>query len=173
MLLRPRRRDPRPVGSGVCELDLTRGFVALIDEADAEMASVCNWYASFNGHHPYPYVKGKLPNAKSPCRLHRYLMGFPQSQVDHRNGDTLDNRRLNLRLATQSESTANTGIRKDNKTGFKGVTFERGLYVATCKGVRLGFFTTAIAAAESYDREALRTFGQFARTNAVIGLLSS
>jgi hypothetical protein len=166
-----RIREPRPIGGGICELDLSMGLVALIDEADAHLVAVCSWCASYNGRNPIPYVKGRPGADRRFVRLHRYLMGFPADQVDHENGDTLDNRRCNLRVATQSQSTANTGIRKDNKTGFKGVTFERGLYVATCKGVRLGFFTTAIAAAKSYDAAALATFGTFARTNAALGLL--
>lgn len=168
-----RIREPRPIGDGICELDLSMGLVALIDEADAAMVSVCSWCASFNGRNPIPYVKGRPGADRRFVRLHRYLLGFPDSQIDHRNANTLDNRRSNLRLATQSQSTANTGIRSDNTTGFKGVVFENGLYVAICKGKRVGSFTTAVAAAKSYDAAALSTFGEFARTNAALGLIES
>jgi hypothetical protein len=154
-MLRPKRRDPRPIGGGVCELDLTRGFVALIDEADAELVSVCNWYASFNGHQPYPYVKGKLPGGKSPVRLHRYIMGFPADAVDHINQITTDNRRCNLRLASGTLNNANTSVRRDSQLGLKGVRRNGKKFVAYIKanGVRqyLGTFTTAIEAAAAYD----------------------
>jgi hypothetical protein len=172
---RPRRRDPRPIGGGVCELDLTRGFVALIDESDAELVSVCNWYASFNGHQPYPYVKGKLPNAKSPCRLHRYIMGFPDCAVDHVNQITTDNRRSNLRLVTATLSNANTRLRSDSTIGYKGVKRNHDKYSASIcsNGVRqhIGTFASPIEAAKAYDAAALAAFGPFARTNAALGLL--
>jgi hypothetical protein len=175
MLLRPRRRDPRPIGSGICELDLTRGFIALIDEADAELVSVCNWYASFNGHQSYPYVKGKLPKEKSPCRLHRYLLGFPDCAVDHINQITTDNRRSNLRLATGTLNNGNTGVRRDSRVGLKGVRPNGRKFVAyirTPEGRKyLGTFNTPIEAALAYDAAALATFGDFARTNAALGIL--
>jgi hypothetical protein len=164
-------RQPRSVGNGICELDLSKGLVAIIDEADAGMVGVCSWCASYNGRNPIPYVKGRPCGDRRFVRLHRFLLGFPADQVDHISGDTLDNRRSNLRIATQSQSTANTSIRKDNTTGYKGVSLACGLYVATCRGVVVGRFTTAIAAAECYDRIALATFGEFARTNAALGLL--
>jgi hypothetical protein len=173
---RPRRRDPKPIGSGACELELTRGFVALIDEADAEMVSVCNWYASFNGHHPYPYVKGKLPRAKSPCRLHRYILGFPDGIVDHIDGDTLNNRRMNLRVVDPTMSNANTGIRRDSLNAFKGIRRNGNKFAAhiRCNGVRkyLGIFPTPIEAALAYDAAAIEAFGPFARTNAALGLIT-
>lgn len=173
---RRRRRDPRPVGNGICEIDLTRGFVALIDEADAALVSICNWYASFNGHQSYPYVKGKLPGKPSPSRLHRFLLGFPSDHVDHIDGNTLDNRRCNLRIASPTLSNANVSKRSDSRMQFKGIRANHGRFSAalTASGTRfhIGTFDTPTEAALAYDREAVRRFGQFARTNAALGLLA-
>ena len=174
-MMRPRRRDPRPLGNGICELELTRGFVALIDEADAALVSICNWYASFNGHHPYPYVKGKLPGKPSPSRLHRFLLGFPSDHVDHIDGNTLNNCRANLRIASPTLSNANVGKRSDSRMQFKGIYANGNRFSAklTANGRHfyLGTFATARAAALAYDAEAIRRFGSFARTNAALGLL--
>jgi len=153
-------------------LDLSMGLVALIDEADAAMVSACSWCASFNGRDPAPYVKGRPLSDRRFVRLHRYLLGFPDLQVDHINGNTLDNRRSNLRVATQSQNTANARLRRDNSVGFKGVRVESGLFVATCKGQRIGTFTTPQAAANAYDAAAIEAFGPFARTNAALGILA-
>jgi hypothetical protein len=140
------------------------------------MVSVCNWYASFNGHHPYPYVKGRLPGGKSPRRLHRYLLGFPAMSVDHIDGNTLDNRRSNLRIATPTLSNANTGVRSDSTVGFKGVRrngkkFSAGVSIAG-ERIHLGTFDTPQEAALAYDAEAIKRFGPFARTNAALGLIA-
>ena len=174
-MMRPRRRDPKPIGNGICEIELTRGFVALIDEADAALVSICNWYASFNGQHKYPYVKGKLPKATIPTRLHRYLLGFPDGIVDHIDGNTLNNCRGNLRVATPTLSNGNTGVRSDSRLGIKGIRANGRKFVAyiSSGGKRsyLGTFPTARAAALAYDAEAIRRFGSFARTNAALGLL--
>lgn len=104
-------REPKPIGDGICELPLGCGRVSLIDEADAELATVCNWHSSTNGRDQTFYVKGRPLSTKGKqgtlVRLHRLLLCFPLLQVDHINRNGLDNRRCNLRLVTQSENMAN------------------------------------------------------------------
>jgi hypothetical protein len=168
-------RQPRPIGGGICEVDLTRGLVSIIDEADTEMVSVCSWHANFNGRNPNAYAKGMVPGRKTLCGMHRYLMGLPDCAIDHVNQITLDNRRANLRLATVTLNNANRSMRRDSTTGYKGVGRSRSKYSASVylKGVRIYFatFNTVIEAALAYDAAALATFGPFARTNAALGLL--
>jgi hypothetical protein len=164
-------REPRPIGDGICELELTLGFVAMIDEIDAARVAVCSWCASHNQSCYSPYAKGRPIKGGPFVRLHRFILGFPDSIIDHLSGDRLDNRRSNLRLATHKENSANAIARKDSRTGFKGVTVQGRVFIAMCDSVRLGTFPTARQAAEEYDREAIRRFGSFARTNAALGLL--
>lgn len=108
--------------------------------------------------------------------MHRMILGVvdPEIKVDHRNGDPLDNRRSNLRVATSSQNQANR-FRCTSASGFKGVSRTRNTTVnpwtatITSSGVRydLGYFASAEAAAWAYDNAALRLFGEFARINKV------
>ena len=92
--------------------------------------------------------------------------------VDHRNGDGLDNRRDNLRLATHSENMMNRPkIKSPTTSRFVGVYFDkaRRLWVARIhlngKCIWLGRFATEIEAAKAYDEAAKKYHGEFARLN--------
>jgi hypothetical protein len=85
--------------------------------------------------------------------MHRQVMGFPEAKVDHINGDGLDNRRENLRAASDSLNGWNRrGADRDNATGCRGVTRARGRFRAhaTVKGRyhHLGIYDTAEKAAQ-------------------------
>ena len=173
-----RVKDPsrkiRSVGGGICEVDLSKGHVALIDESDVGLVSVCNWCVTNNGRNPLLYAKGRpLTGSRKLVRMHRYLLRFPAAQVDHVNGNTLDNRRSNLRIVTQSQNMANIGVRSDSSTGFKGVSIRGGKFIATCCGRRIGTYATAVEAAIAYDAALVEAFGDHARTNEALGLLAS
>jgi len=95
---------------------------------------------------------------------------FPiDHEVDHINGDKLDNRICNLRLATRAQNMQNRGNRRSNSTGYKGVTFSKSRQkfiaqiVANGRYYRLGQFATAEAAHEAYKSAALKLHGDFAR----------
>lgn len=69
------------------------------------------------------YMRSRIPNSKKGIFLHRLIMDCPDSFVDHKNRDTLDNRKTNLRIANFSENSSNAKNRKDNKSGVKGVVW--------------------------------------------------
>lgn len=118
------------------QISLNRGFVALIDEEDVELLRH-KWSAGGNGSGRIFYVRRseRLPNGKHRAvSLHREVMRRAGAVfqpgvwlvVDHINGDTMDNRRANLRLVTQRENLRNCPIPQSNGTsGFRGVTFCR------------------------------------------------
>ena len=87
--------------------------------------------------------------------------------VDHINRDPLDNRLQNLRLATRQQQQCNTGVRLDNKSGFKGVSFsrKRSQWVAYIglngKNKNLGWFATKEEAAAAYQEAAASHYGEF------------
>jgi HNH endonuclease/AP2 domain len=99
-----------------------------------------------------------------------YITGsWPKSQIDHINGDKTDNRLANLREATQSQNQANTSMRADNISGFKGVSWSKGRRKwlahikkrSKCK--HLGFFDTSGSAALAYTIAAEKHFGEFGK----------
>jgi len=72
------------------------------------------------------YFQKRLANKKL-IELHRWIMGFPEKgkYIDHINNNNLDNRKENLRIVTNSDNLKNSKLRIDNKTGCKGVSFDK------------------------------------------------
>ena len=108
-------------------------------------------------------------------KLHRIVAGaLLGQQVDHINGDKLDNRKENLRICTRMGNSANSKLRSDNKTGYKGVHKHRrgDTFQATImhqqKPIYISRFQTALEAAMAYDNAAIALFGEFAKTNGDI-----
>lgn len=93
----------------------------------------------------------------------------PSADIDHRDHNEQNNKINNLRLATVSNNLANSRIYKCNKTGFKGVGFIQGKYIARIryqgKLIWLGRKSTAIEAYELYKDAALKYFGEFANVS--------
>src|SRR5208282_1837274 len=106
-------------------------------------------------------------------RMHRMILqAKPGQLVDHINRNGLDNRRSNLRLCSHSDNMHNSKIRKQNTTGFKGVTWYGHKYpskpfVAQIMANRqprfLGCFATAEEASAAYEKAAKELHGNFAR----------
>jgi hypothetical protein len=156
---------------------LTKGYIAVIDTSDAPAVLAHKWCA-FNAT-PTRMTGAKIygmtseaMNNKKKIYLHRFILGASVGmEVDHCSGDTLDNRRSNLRIATKSQNRINTGPYRTNTTGYKGVSFRkrRNKFVASISVNRqtehLGYFTTAVEAARAYDRAAIGAFGEFAWLN--------
>ena len=102
-------------------------------------------------------------------RMHRQVLGLSDStiEVDHVNGNGLDNRRENLRSSTRSENQRNRGV-VAGISKFKGVNFDNGWRARIALGdqrLHLGRFQTEEEAALAYDEAALKHFGEFARCN--------
>ena len=97
-----------------------------------------------------------------------YMTGEWPKEIDHRDGDGLNNAWRNLREATRTQNNANTGVRKDNTSGFKGV-YEQlpGRYRAQIqvndKRIYLGIFDSQDDARDAYWRAAEHYFGEFAK----------
>ena len=117
------------------------------------------------------YIKIKIN--KVPYLAHRlawfYCFNVWPSIIDHIDGDRSNNSILNLREATKSQNGANSTIRKDNKSGLKGVSYEekRNKFVAAIrvngKDYKLGRFVNSDDAAKAYEMAAKKHFGEFAK----------
>ena len=76
----------------------------------------------------------------------------------------------NLRICNKQQNAVNTGLRKDNKSGFKGVfKYSKNRWKARFDGKHLGSFSSPEEAAMLYDKKLVEKFGEFARTNSQIG----
>ena len=93
------------------EIKLTKGKVAIVDDEDFERLNQGNWNFSSQG-----YAKRTIP-FNIPSVMHWEVIGKPSKglQVDHINGDKLDNRRENLRICTHSENQQNRRIHREGR----------------------------------------------------------
>lgn len=152
---------------------LTRKQVALVDAEDFEWLSKSNWYAQENS---VTFYAQRL-SSHGMIYMHKSILNCgKEKQVDHINGNTLDNRRANLRLCTQTQNTCNRKKNRNNRSGFKGVNRKKSDRIGKHwkwasrigigkKRLFLGAFETAEEAARVYDEAAKIYHGEFARLN--------
>lgn len=140
---------------------------AIIDDNDFSIVSAYKWYTEKPRHTFYAItnINGVI------IRMHRLILGLHNTNkiCDHADGNGLNNTRANIRICTYSQNTANQNRRKDNTTGFKGVSFRKDTnkfsakITSNGKHIRLGCFETASEAYEAYCAAAKIFHGEFAR----------
>jgi len=156
---------------------LNQDFTTIVDDVDDDLLEGVRWSTLHRNRKRTYAIRW---SEAGRVLLHRLIMSrilgreLKRSEfVDHINGDGLDNRRENLRLATNSQNQANSGIRRNNTTGYKGVSFHKtlGKWHATImvkgKKKHLGYFDTPEEAAEAYNDAARKYFGEFAYLNEI------
>ena len=139
------------------KIQLTQGQVTLVSDCDYVSLSKHKWYAAWSpGMKSYYAVKNKSWPIIGTIHMHRVIMNPPARMVvDHVNGDTLDNRRENLRVTTQSQNIKNQKRRRSGQISL-GTTFLKsaGKYQAQiwCNGRYryLGIFATEKEAHDAY-----------------------
>jgi hypothetical protein len=161
-------------------IPLTQGYEAIVDDEDFEALSQVKWNVSIRRTSRTFYAArgNRLGHRPANLLMHRVIMAAtlsPGAEVDHINGNGLDNRRENLRVATRQQNAANIR-RVKGRSGFKGVELrEHARWRASICGpngtTHIGYFSTPQEAAHAYDAEAVRLFGEFASTNKMLGLI--
>lgn len=154
------------------EIPLTRGYVAIVDAADYEIVAPYKWHAAGRER---VYACARPRHAGDSISMHRLITGAKNGeQVDHCDGNGLNNRRANLRKCNNRDNARNQRRPRNNTSGFKGVTllkrersggpFRAYIHIAG-RQLCLGHFRVAEDAARAYDRAAIEHFGQFACLN--------
>lgn len=143
--------------------------VVLVDEADYSVVSRYTWRVKPDKKNFYVETNVKLGGKNHSLSMHRLLTGMKESQVDHINRNGLDNRRENLRYATNRQNSCNR-VRK-NRFGYRGVfqtprsiAFGVQIMVDGKKKIECGF-VSAEAAARRYDELSKEFHGEFGIRN--------
>jgi hypothetical protein len=147
-------------------IPLTKGYSTLVDD-DCQVLGQYRWKVIKTSKKLYAARSMYIGNGKyKTLYLHREIMKNPKETVDHANGDSLDNRKENLRTATMRQQSQNrvslNGVSKGvSKHGKK----YRAYICPEGKTILLGLFTTLEEAKEAYNNAALETYGEFAKLN--------
>jgi hypothetical protein len=144
---------------------------ALVDDEDYEFLNKFNWSYKTGNKTCYArtYIKGKDVEMQVMLCPVEYPL-----QVDHKNGNGLDNQKQNLRPATYSQQQANNISRRKGSSKFRGVCWNQNKqkWVAQLifEGDKqfLGYFSSEKEAAIAYNNSAIKHFGEFAKLNEVL-----
>lgn len=158
------------------EIAIGKGFFALVDDSDYEWLNQWKWRLTNTGYAVRRQWLGRDESGgchEKLIRMHRLIVAAPpELEVDHIDGNKLNNQRSNLRLATSQQNNFNFPIRKDKRhSRYKGVSrvwdgkkFRSHISI-NGKTKHLGCFTDEVEAAKAYDAAAVELFGEYARLN--------
>jgi HNH endonuclease len=162
----------RSLSMSIVRVPLQRGQFAIVDSEDWLRVALHSWYIERNHRVDYAYaaVDGKK------MYLHRFIMqpleGF---EVDHIDGDGLNNRRSNLRIVSHKQNLRNQRLQARSTSGYKGVSWGKsrclwGAHIRYDGKKRfLGRFPSRDDAARAYNTRASEVFGEYARLNEIPG----
>lgn len=158
------------------EIPLTKGCVAIVDDEDYDWLNQWKWHAA-GPPQKRPYAARRVfvgdgSRRSSVTMMHYFLLPrLDGLYVDHMNGDSLDNRRCNLRYCTMAENNRNLSHHRDGRSLYKGVSWSKSKNrwrASICierRQTHLGYFASQELAAAAYDEAARRNYGAFARLN--------
>jgi hypothetical protein len=171
----PRKVRPIRVEGNIAYVPLTQGYEAIIDVEDVPLVERYIWQTLVSRHTVYGITKVKGDSGDSRViLLHRLILGAPPDlQVDHRDGDGLNNRRRgkdgNLRLASNAQNGRNGRFRRNNTSGHKGVSWDKAkqkweaYIMLNGKQRRLGRYLNINDAAAAYAKASAELHGEFGR----------
>jgi len=159
------------------KIQLSSGNFVLVDQDDYEYFSQWKWKENSGTAMRNKHI-GTVGDWREGKRkdvavlMHREIMGAPKGMdVDHINGNRLDNRKSNLRVCTHAENRRNTKTPVSNKSGYKGVSWCKrdskwsAFITIGGKSKNLGRYINIIDAAKAYNEAAIKHFGEYARIN--------
>ena len=153
-----------------------RGYV-IVDDEDFERLNKYSWCLFSSSRHFINYAsRGIRKNGKTKgVSMHRFILNAPKGmEVDHINGNGLDNRKENIRICSHAENMRNQKMRKNNISGLRGVCWDKkkkewgaNIYL-NYKQIRLGSFSDMKDAALAYNEAAKKYHGAFACLNVLV-----
>lgn len=155
------------------KIPLTKGKFAFVDDEDFETLHQYNWCMQGDYAARWKSRRAGEQGGSQVFYMHRVIMGIgdrsgDKREVDHINGNKLDNRKDNLRICSHAQNAANKVQR--NRFGYKGVVKFNGKKYQSMiwdgkKNLHIGLFETIEAAARAYDKAAKELQGEFASLN--------
>jgi hypothetical protein len=156
-------------------IPLTKGKKALVDDCDYDYLMQWKWHAAVGGQYA---ARRQRAECRAMVWMHRVVadrsgLECGNLTIDHVDGNTRNNCRSNLRVATAAQNSANQRRRRDSASGFKGVSWHKQLkkwraYIGLQRRHQhLGLFEDPHDAARAYNEAALKNFGEFACLNPV------
>jgi hypothetical protein len=151
-------------------IPLSQNRFSVVDDEDAPTVLAHKW-TFLNTGRGYAVRRSHTPDGHPTMELlHRVLLDAAKGvEVDHIDGDSLNNQRANLRICSHQENRSNTRKHKDNTSGFKGVSWSKAAkkWTARLCNKHLGVFLTKEDAARAYNTTASERFGKFACLNVL------
>lgn len=170
------------------KIQLQTGETTLVDDEDYEFLSRFKWRYGGQPHRKYVVASGdRMEKSQVTYYMHTLILGGRMG--DHADGNTLDNRKANVRVCTVQENGWNKGKPKGCRHGkptskYKGVRkveskakgtrwlaffkhVEPGAHKSTGRTIYIGYFPTEIEAAKAYNREIVKYRGEFAWLNPI------
>ena len=145
-------------------------LTVLVSDVDYERCRGYRWRGDDTGASGKPYIKTDIvrDDVRTTMYLHRFITGCPPAyRTDHRDNDTLNNQRPNLRITTHDQNNSNRS--SWGSSGYKGVSRVRHRFRARItiehEEKHLGYYASVIDAAEAYDKAAHQLFGEYAWLN--------
>ncbi len=137
---------------------LSQGLVALVDDTDYDwLVQRGKWHA-VRGNDKHFYAARNVaccgPRRQRIEKMHRVILGLtdPRIKTDHQDGNSLNNRRYNIRIATSTQNNRNAALRSDNSSGIRGVSIDHLKWRAEIdvdgKTIYLGSFKSLAKAAQ-------------------------
>lgn len=179
-LSEPKRRHAQAVSMGSSEegqerrrlIPITQGQFAIVDEEDFERLSQFKWYAFKRPNTFYARrVVGYNSKWQSIYELMQHTVLGSHAMTDHKDRNGLNNCKRNLRPCTTVQNAGNSGMRRNNSSGFKGVAWNGRKWMVSLRGAGktpvgyLGVFEDPVEAAKVYDAAARIKYGEFALLN--------
>jgi hypothetical protein len=157
-------------------IQLNNGYQAVVDDADFQWLSAWKWYVKPGKNGSFYAARKEYDkndwHITHTINMHRIILNAPLGmQVDHKDGNGLNNQRNNLRLATPSQNGANSRRSKRNTSGYKGVIWNKRnkrwqvRIMVERRMVSVGYFIDIEDAAIAYANAASKYFGEFARVS--------